>query len=87
MRDSVDDILRVRFRRKLVAVRTELGYTQSDMAQLLSMSLRSYADLEHGRACCSATTLVLFLVRFCPDPVAFLDELRDALAGEPEEVP
>ena len=87
MRANIGDVLRSRFRRNLVAVRADMGQTQSDMAQLLSISLRSYADLESGRSCCSAATLALFLVRACPDPVAFLDELREALDREQESGP
>ncbi len=79
MRDYCAEVLRIRFRRKLVSTRTEMGISQADMAVLLSMSLRSYADLERGKGCCGAVTLALFLVRVCPDPKGFLDELREAM--------
>ncbi len=84
MRGSLNDTLRIRFRRRLVAARTDMEITQSDMSQMLAMSLRSYSDLESGKSGCSATTLVLFLVRICPDPMAFLEELREAMCEETE---
>ena len=46
--------------------------TQELMASILEMSTRAYADLESGKSCCSAETLVLYLHRLCPDAGAFL---------------
>lgn len=40
------------------------------------MDERSYIDLGHKKTCCSATTLVLFLVYVCEDVDAFVGELR-----------
>ncbi len=79
MRESCADVLRVRFRHKLITVRADMKLTQDEMAQLLSMSLRSYTELERGKSGCSATTLVLFLIRICPDPITFLNELREIM--------
>lgn len=81
MREGCTGVLKTHFRRKLVAARADMKISQSDMAQMLSMSLRSYSDLENGRSGCSAVTLVLFLIEICPDPLAFLEELREALDG------
>lgn len=49
------------------------------MATLLIMDDRSYADLDHGNSCCSALTLVLYLIYCCDDPMAFLENLRKIL--------
>ena len=56
-----------------------MKYTQSQMADLLVMDDRSYAELDHGNSCCSALTLVLYLIYCCDDPLAFLDTLRKVL--------
>lgn len=85
MRSSCAEILRIRFRRALMAARVEAGIGRTEMAQILCMSLRSYSDLERGAASCGAVTLALFLVRVCPDPVAFLADLREAMSRELEE--
>ena len=84
MRDDCAEILRIRFRRALVASRADMGISRGEMAQLLSMSLRSYSDLERGAGCCGAVTLALFLIRVCPDPAAFLADLREAMSKELE---
>lgn len=82
MRNTYTDIIKTHFRRKLVAVRTDLNITQCEMSQNLSMSLRSYSDLENGKCGCSTTTFVLFLIKVCPDPMGFIEELRKAIDHE-----
>lgn len=84
MRSTYAEAIKTYFRRKLVAVRSDLNITQEEMAQALSMSLRSYNDLENGKSCCSATTLVLFLIKVCPDPIQFIGELRKVIERELE---
>lgn len=82
MRNTYANIIRTHFRRKLVSVRTSLNMTQCEMSQNLSMSLRSYSDLENGKCACSTTTFVLFLIKVCPDPIGFIEELRKAIDHE-----
>ena len=73
MREQLHAILRDFFRGELLKTHhnTE-GMTQELMASILEMSTRAYADLESGKSCCSAETLVLYLHRLCPDAGAFL---------------
>ena len=78
MRKTYRDILKKQFRIHLVHSRTANGLTQSQMAEILSMDDRSYIDLDHGKTCCSAVTLALFLVYVCEDVHTFLEELRHA---------
>lgn len=60
--------------------RTRLGLTQEAMARRLSMSCRSYIDLEHGDSLPSATTLALFLTMLGPaEQDKMLVKLREAL--------
>lgn len=49
------------------------------MAEKLAMDERSYIDLDHGKTCCSAVTLALFLIYVCEDVGKFLLELKNAL--------
>ena len=62
--------------------RSRLNLTQSEMAEKLVMDERSYIDLEHGKSCCSAVTLALFLIYVCDDIVSFLGDLRIAFDNE-----
>ena len=55
----------------------ELSLTQEQIAELLEIDTRSYAYLQAGVYMCSATTLLLFLTRICPDPEKFLKEAKD----------
>lgn len=78
MRKAYRNILKHQFCVRLVRTRTEMGITQAEMAERLAMDDRSYIDLDHGKTCCSAVTLALFLVYVCDDVNRFLEDLRDA---------
>ena len=79
MRDLYKQALKVCFHRELFHTRMEvLDVTQEEMAQRLCLSCRSYVDLDHGQAACSAVTLALFLVYICNDPDVFLERLWHA---------
>ena len=78
MRRTYRNVLKNHFHAHLVQIRITNGLTQSEMAERLSMDDRSYIDLDHGKTCCSAVTLALFLVYVCEDVQTFLEELRHA---------
>lgn len=78
MRRIYRNILKKQFHLQLIHIRETNGLTQSQMAEKLSMDDRSYIDLDHGKTCCSAVTLALFLVYVCHDVQKFLEELRRA---------
>lgn len=60
--------------------RNRWNLTQEAMAKRLSMSCRSYIDLEHGERHPSATTLALFLTMLEPsEQEQILEQLREAL--------
>lgn len=68
---------------QLLSTRSARGLTQSQMARCLRMEDRSYIDLDHGKSCCGALTLALFLIYLCEDPMLFLNKLRKAFeAGD-----
>lgn len=74
------------FRRELLQTGAQLRLTQSAMATRLAIDCRSYADLEHGRYCCSAVTLILYLAFYCKDPMQFLEEFKRKVEKETEEI-
>ena len=78
VRDKYNQVLRIYFYNKVFKARVNLDISQEEMAHRLSLSCRSYVDLEHGETCCSAVTLAIFLIYVCNDPLAFLEELRYA---------
>ena len=78
MRRHYTKVLKSFFHQELFRSRVDLGITQEEMADKLSMSSRTYVDLDHGKTCCSAVTLALFLVYVCEDVHTFLEELRHA---------
>ena len=47
--------------RTLLALRTRLGLTQEEMAERLRITARAYSDLERGKYCVSAATLLFML--------------------------
>lgn len=65
MRKTYHKILKSCFHSSLVRTRAALELTQSQMAEKLAMDDRSYINLDHGKNCCSALTLVLFLIYCC----------------------
>lgn len=86
MREEYRMILKTCFQCNLIENRKRLGFTQSTMAEKLEMDDRSYADLEHGKSCCSAVTLVLYLVYICKDTTEFLEEIRHAFENKDNQV-
>ena len=62
---------------QILFYRSENQLTQEQMAELLHISPRSYFDIEHGKYCCSAITLIFFmLILSKADVLDFLDEFR-----------
>ena len=84
MRKHIQNCLKEYFRIALIQTRDEGKLSQEEMAQRLMMATRSYIDLEHGASCCSAVTFMLYLLYVCPDPMAFLNELRHTLEKNQE---
>ena len=85
MRKLYHKILKSCFHSSLVRTRENLALTQSQMAGKLAMDERSYISLDHGRNCCSAVTLALFLIYCCHDPEGFLGVLKNAIETDRTE--
>lgn len=68
------NILKQDLREKVLCERARLGYTQKQMAEILEMSERSYADIESGVSACGTLTAVLLLIKL-PDRNEFLQKI------------
>lgn len=78
MRSVNRNTLKRWFRAELMRYRHLEHTTQLEMSERLAMDERSYIDLEHGKTCCSAVTLALYLTLCCDNPARSLEELRRA---------
>ena len=64
---------------ELAGKRAELGITQEQMAENLNISLRAYADLEHGKYCCSLSTFISYVNNCDVDKDKLFAEIADVL--------
>lgn len=78
MREIFQNELSHIFQKHLRKERYRLSLTQEQMSDRLELTLRAYANLEHGQTSCSALTLVMFLLFCCEDPMQFLMEIKEA---------
>lgn len=66
--------------RKAYEVRKKRKISQQSMAECLRIDTRSYCDLEHGRYCFSAPSLILLeLMMTEMELLLFLEELQNAI--------
>jgi len=76
MKATEKQMFQAAFADALLSYRKERGFSQSRMARLLDMHERSYIELEHGRFCPSAMTLLSFMATLpAADRSAFLENL------------
>ena len=78
MRKQYTEVLKTFFHKEVHTRRKSLGISQEEMAYKLAMGCRSYAKIDKGYICCSALTLVLYLIYICEDHSVFLHKLRHA---------
>ena len=78
MRNLYLTALKECFNKELIHCERRSRSTHAEMARILAMDVRSYADLDHGKSCCSNLTLARYLVYCCDDPKVFLDALEAA---------
>ncbi len=71
----MNNILKQNLRELVLRERERLGYTQKQMAEMLAMSERSYADIEIGVSKCGTLTVMLLLMSL-PDTTDFLQKMR-----------
>ena len=59
--NQMKSLLKSHFRSYIEQFRYQNHLSQEGMAEKLFISTRSYIDLEHGKCCCSALSLLFFL--------------------------
>lgn len=68
---------------KIKEYRKTICISQERMAENLCISVRSYSDLENGKSCFSASSLMLFLLLLShEDAIQLLNEFRNVLKNE-----
>ena len=82
MRKQYIRILKVFFCRKVRTSRAELAISQEEITNRPIISARTYIDPDPTKNRCSALTLALYLIYVCNDPLAFLNELKQALEAD-----
>ena len=87
MREFYIAVLKKHFSNRLMVARAAMNLTQPQMAEVLGVCVRSYANLDHGVHTCSGLTLARYLVYCCPNPMAFLDELYAAFEEDNLHLP
>ena len=63
MRLEMEEELHKTLREIALKLRTEHGLTQARMSEALSMSERSYEEIERGKSACGALTATLLLLK------------------------
>lgn len=71
--------LRSYMTRRLTDAWKQAHLTQARFSEKLMMDTRSYADLEHGKSLCCTLTFIIYLVFFCKDVDAFIQDLREII--------
>lgn len=70
----------------IVFEREKNKLSQSQMAEILMMDLRSYSDIESGKSCCSLLTFMLFIICFCIDTNEIVSAIKTAFEELNNEV-
>lgn len=78
MRSKYTEQLKAICRKHIVSVRLSNKISQAKMSEMLMMDLRSYADIENGKSCCSLLTFILFVICFCIDANDIINEIKIA---------
>ena len=85
MRTKMEAIVKSNLRTLALRTRARRALTQEQMAEALSMSVRSYIDIEAGVSMCGTLTALLLLMEQ-EAPASLLSELRGQLRSLYEEV-
>lgn len=73
-------------REQITKAAKEKRLTKEEAAELLGIDARSYAYLKAGKNMCSASTLLLFLTKMCPDTEEFIREATKVVDEAEENV-
>ena len=73
MKTKIPASMKQCFRNELRKTRVDRNLSQEEMAHTLSISTRSYSDLEHGKSFCSLFTFLLFLSIYGDNHLSFVE--------------
>ena len=79
------DVLREMMREQFLQTRGRLRLTQSEMAERLGISERSYSALDRGEYLCGTMTLLRFMIYCHNDPIQLLDKCRKEIEKKEEK--
>ena len=72
--------LRSYMTRCLTDARKQSHLTQARFSEKLMMDTRSYANLKHGKSLCCTLTFIIYLVFFCKEVDALIQEKKSMLS-------
>ena len=79
MKTGIPPSMKQCFRNELRKTRVDRNLSQEEMAYTLSISTRSYSDLEHGKSFCSLFTFLLFLNIYGDNDFSFVERILSHL--------
>ena len=80
MKHMYQDSIKPFLREQIMEAAEEQNLTKEQAAEILGIDARSYAYLKSGKNMCSASTLIVYLAKMCPDPVAFIEAAKKVVA-------
>ena len=86
MKHVLQNDLKDFLQKQIIKTAAEQDLTHEQVAELLGIDSRSYAYLKAGTYMCSASTLIVYLSRMCPNPLEFIDAARKVIAAAEEKV-
>ena len=87
MRKRNQRVFKEFFNNRLILARDNLAVTQEEMAHRLSMSPRTFSDLERGRSGCGALTLALFMIYICTHKILGQSHLLHPHSPQTSQLP
>jgi len=76
MKQKYQEKLKVFLRTQIIKTVNERNLTIDKAANILDIDPRSFSYLKSGKTMCSTATLIIYLVKLCPDTEQFLTEAK-----------
>ena len=80
MKHMYKDNIKPFLREQIIKAAETQNLSKEKAAEILGIDSRSYAYLKSGKNMCSASTLIVYLAKMCPDPVAFIEAAKEVVA-------
>ncbi len=86
MKHIYQDALKPYLREQIISAVENNHLTKDEAAELLAIDTRTFAYLKAGKSMCSTATLLMYLIKLCPDTERFLQEISEIVAHEEEKL-